>query len=50
MKGKYELIDTQWDVNMQDIRDFLEDNDELIDTQWDVNSNTLIAFPPYAVN
>ena len=32
-----ELIDTQWDVNMQNIIGISILDAELIDTQWDVN-------------
>ena len=32
-----ELIDTQWDVNQDDVEMSDEDAMELIDTQWDVN-------------
>ena len=33
----YELIDTQWDVNLLKATIRNSTNDELIDTQWDVN-------------
>ena len=32
-----ELIDTQWDVNLETSNTSLLEEEELIDTQWDVN-------------
>ena len=33
----YELIDTQWDVNVRYNKNLSKASLELIDTQWDVN-------------
>ena len=32
-----ELIDTQWDVNIENYDRYEDMSTELIDTQWDVN-------------
>ena len=36
--GLIELIDTQWDVNMDKEGTLIIFDEELIDTQWDVNT------------
>ncbi len=38
MANERELIDTQWDVNIEKENKIMANERELIDTQWDVNS------------
>ena len=43
MCGRYELIDTQWDVNLSKWTKANIFDTELIDTQWDVNQAHKVA-------
>ncbi len=38
MLTAFELIDTQWDVNIENYDRYEDISTELIDTQWDVNT------------